>query len=248
MPGSELSASAVRFRFQGRLGHFARAETQTTVLSYPVPPRTALIGLAGAILGMNKDEAPVLLSMAKVAVAGRAAKSHWHTAKLRKDPPEALPRQVSKSLSTDKTTRAEKAGLITQEWLLDPDYTVWMSLPAPYQEALSYRLLAGRWHFSPCMGLSEMTASLSEVHECAIERLADGVYPVRTVLVRDHVNVDVSDALDRSLGLNMLSMPHAVDAHRVFQHRRYIIEVYGNRVKAQSQHAWQADDEVIIFL
>lgn len=249
MPGSEsLETAAVRFRLHGRLAHFARAETQTTVLSYPVPPRTALVGLAGAVLGMSKDTAPVLLASAQIAVTGKAAKSHWHTAKLRKDPPEALPRRVSASQRMEKATRHEKAGLITQEWLLDPEYTVWMALPAPYQEALAERLRERRWHFSPCLGLSEMTASLSDVDECAITKLPVGRYSVRTVFPKDQAEVDVADALERSLGLGIVSMPHSVSADRVFRHRHYVLEVAGTEVQLRSPHAWRANDEVILFL
>ena len=49
-----LTMRVVRFRYQGRVGHFLRAEMNASALSYPVPPRTALLGLVGNILGLGQ--------------------------------------------------------------------------------------------------------------------------------------------------------------------------------------------------
>jgi CRISPR-associated protein Cas5h len=238
----------VRFRLSGRFAHFARAETQTTILSYPVPPRTAILGLIGAVLGLAKDEAPVVLDPCDIAVAGLAARSHWHTAKLRKDPPEALPRQVKSSQTIDKATKPEKASLIIQEWLWHPDYTVWARLPAPYHTEFVGRLRQGRWHFSPCLGLSEMLASISEVHEASVAGLPPAVYPVRSVLLLSSATVDVAYALERSMGLHIVSMPRTVTPNRVFSHQAYVMETQGMAIVAETAAAYQVDDEVIMFL
>ncbi len=248
MLGSDRTGTVVRFRFHGRMAHFARAETQTTILSYPVPPRTALLGLAGAILGMPKDAAPVLLQQAQVAVAGRVLRSHWHTAKLRKDPPEALPPRITSKQAAERSTRPEKASLITQEWLIGPDYTVWMVLPHPYHVELRDRVFDKRWHFSPCLGLSEMMASLSDGQEFGLEALDPGTYRIRSVVRWKSAEIDVADALDRSLGLSILSMPREVTLDRVFTHERYVIEAQGGAVRVRTNNAYEADGEVIVFL
>ena len=45
----------VTFVWQAKYGHFLRAESNVNALTYPVPPRTAVLGLLGAILGLEKD-------------------------------------------------------------------------------------------------------------------------------------------------------------------------------------------------
>lgn len=44
------------FEVAGDLAHFRRPYAITTALTFPIPPRTALCGLIGAILGLPKNE------------------------------------------------------------------------------------------------------------------------------------------------------------------------------------------------
>ena len=46
----------VIFDVASDLAHFRRQYAITTALTYPVPPRTALCGLVGAVLGLPKNE------------------------------------------------------------------------------------------------------------------------------------------------------------------------------------------------
>ena len=117
----------VRFRYCGRVGHFLRAEMNASALSYPVPPRTALLGLLGNVLGLAKDEAPRVLGEASVAVAGRVPRRHYHRANVRKSFPPALPLWIKPGASIDRSEPDPGGGFasqVVQEWLLDPEFTV----------------------------------------------------------------------------------------------------------------------------
>ena len=129
-----LTMRLVRFRYQGRVGHFLRAEMNASALSYPVPPRTALLGLVGNILGLAKDEAPRILADAAVAVRGKVPRRHYHRANVRKAFPSALPLWIKPAKTPD--THADEPGggfvsQVVQEWLLDPDYIVYVGSPDP---------------------------------------------------------------------------------------------------------------------
>src|SRR5437016_3628639 len=50
----------VIFDVASDMAHFRRQYAITTALSYPIPPRTALCGLVGAILGLPKNESLTL--------------------------------------------------------------------------------------------------------------------------------------------------------------------------------------------
>lgn len=43
------------FDVWGDYAHFRRFYTTTSPLSFPIPPRTALCGLIGAIIGLEKE-------------------------------------------------------------------------------------------------------------------------------------------------------------------------------------------------
>ena len=46
----------ISFEVTGDLAHFRRQYAITTALTYPAPPRTALCGLVGALLGLPKND------------------------------------------------------------------------------------------------------------------------------------------------------------------------------------------------
>jgi len=84
----------ISFQITGRYGHFLRAEGGASAPTYPVPPRTVILGVIGAVLGLKKDQPQILLEPAHIALSGRLPQMHWHKAKLRKDSPAALPQKL----------------------------------------------------------------------------------------------------------------------------------------------------------
>jgi len=85
------------FRWSAKYGHFLRAEANVNALSYPTPPRTAVLGMLAAILGLEKDALVTELTGIRVAVSGPVPARFWHRVKLRKDPPTALPWEVKRN-------------------------------------------------------------------------------------------------------------------------------------------------------
>ncbi len=234
------------FDFTAKFGHFLRAEANASAPSYPVPPRTALLGMLGAVLGLEKDATQVALAEAQIALAGKIPATHWHTAKLRKDPPAALPWTV-KAGQTGSTV-PEKATLIAQEWLFQPHYVVYAALPATYATELDERLRRRRWHFSPCMGLSEMLADLNWLGTFDACPLPQGVYDIATVVPQAAAQLDSAAVFNHQLAVRHLRLPREVTPDRVFRHAAYFIERDGKPIPAHTNGAWKVDDKIIMFL
>ena len=257
MPNAETTTShpehlkeikLVQFRFSGKLGHFLRAESNASALSYPIPPRTVLLGLAGAVLGLGKDEPQKKLEPAAIALRGHVPISHWHRVKLRKDPPERLPRTVKRTQKPRETTRPEKAALITQEWLWKPEYQIWMGLPEAFHANFEDRLRDRRWHFPPCLGLSELSADLVFENSVVAEPLPEGQYEIDTVVPRQRVGLQMNEVYERGLVIHALQMPYQVTAARVFSHRAYFLEKEGNKIPLKTGCAYKAGSEYLLFL
>ncbi len=238
----------IHFRLAGRFGHFLRADAGASALSYPAPPRTVILGLLGAILGLFKDQPQEFLEPAYIAVAGRIPVKHWHKAKLRKDPPEMLPLIIKRSQKQDKNTKPERATLINQEWLFNPAYEVWAGLPRPYHDELENRLKERRWNFQPSLGLSEMMADLAYVETLKAGKLPAGIYDVETLMRQDHVQLDVEKAYKEKLAVNILRMPRMVTPERVFSHAGYYMERDGRPVTVQTSYAFLGSGKVLMFL
>lgn len=238
--------NVVCFEYRAKYGHFLRAEANANGVTYPVPPRTALLGLIAAVLGLPKDALADELADAHIALGGAMPRRFWHKTNVRKDPPAPLPLQIKK---TDKGSSKEQRNFrFPQEWLWQPCYRVWASLPGSHQADLAGRLRDRRWHFTPCMGLSEMLADLEFVREGDADRLPLGTHSLASVVPQNSGLVDTSQAADAGLTLQLLRMPDAVTQDRVFSHRSYWLEHHGRPFPFETALAWSCEQEVFSFL
>lgn len=238
----------INFQLRGRFAHFLRAEASASALSYPVPPRTVILGILGAILGIPKDEPQVVLEPAKIAISGKLPKTHWHRAKLRKDPPAPLPLTIKKTNKPQNTTKPEKATLILQEWLFEPVYTVWVSIPEPYYSDLELRLRERRWYFTPYLGLSEMMADIKYLGSQEGSPLPKGTYDVISVFPQGLGEINVKQAFQRELSIYRLRMPQSVTPDRIFHHGNYLTERKARTIPVNTDQAYRVGDRIVMFL
>ena len=238
----------ISFRLSGRFGHFLRAEAAASALTYPVPPRTAILGVIGALLGLQKDRPQSLLEPAFIALEGRLPQTHWHKVKLRKDPPELLPKVIKRNQKAEKATKVEKATLIWQEWLFEPSYTVWASIPEPYLSNMEQRLIEKRWHFQPCLGLSEMMAELEYLGSDESSPMPAGHYNVNSIVPQECCTLDMDKIFDYNLVIHHLRMPRTVSPERIFVHASYFMERDGRSIPVQTGHAYKYNGRILVFL
>jgi len=238
----------ISFQISGRYGHFLRAEGGASAPTYPVPPRTVILGILGAVLGLNKDQPQTQLEPAHIALSGRLPQMHWHNAKLRKDPPPALPQTIKRTQKAEKSTKPEKATLIGQEWLFNPVYTVWVSVPEPYFGELEQRLKKRRWHFQPSLGLSEMMAELTYLKSEEASSLLEGSYYMNSIFPQENGRLDTDKIFEDELVIHSLRMPRTVTPDRVFFHENYFMERDARPVPVETDRAFQTDTEVLMFL
>jgi CRISPR-associated protein Cas5h len=237
------------FKLSGRFGHFLRAEGGASALSYPVPPRTAILGILGAILGLPKDSPQVTLEPAAIAIAGKLPLTHWHGAKFRQDPIEHLPETISNDYKSRKKEGAiELPKIISQEWLFNPEYTIWFSVPDPYMNDLDKRLRERRWHFQPSLGLSEMMAEVEYIKTAEAAPLPDGKHLINSVFPQDDIELDWDLVFEDELVIHNLRMPRMVTPDRVFTHASYFMERDSRSVPVKTAKAFQTPDGILMFL
>ena len=238
----------VEFELSGRFAHFLRAEASASALTYAVPPRTVILGIVGAILGLPKDSPQVVLEPANISLRCSAARTHWHKAKLRKDPPESLARVIDASRNPAKVGRPEKATLIAQEWLFEPRYSISIALPEDYHEDLEGRLRERRWHFQPSLGLSEMMAQLDYTGSPEASLMPPGKHEIGSIFNEELGQVDFAAALTNELAVLVFKMPRTVTPDRVFSHASYFMERDGRPMPVETSHAYRVGDQFITFL
>jgi CRISPR-associated protein Cas5h len=224
-------------RWYAKYGHFLRAEANANALSYPVPPRTAVLGMLGAILGLEKDSLSEVLGDAQVAIGGALPQRFWHRIKLRKDPPTALPLTIKKG-QKGSTGSDEKATLILQEWMWKPDFLIHIVMPNDVElfSKLCKRVADRQWYFSPCMGLSELLAKVELIGISEAKHLPYGERKIASIFPQSAGRVLNTD---ENLGIHLLRMPHSVDSERVFSHQGYYLEHQGRALKVATDQAWK---------
>jgi len=238
--------NCVVFQYKGKFAHFLRAEANSSAPSYPFPSRTVLLGLAGAILGLSKDSSQEILKDANFAVSGKAETTHWHTANLRKDPPTPISLTIKKS---DKgSSKGQRNTIITQEWLFNPNYTVWTQMPVQYHNEFEQRIKSRTWHFSPSLGLSEMGADLIYLGSHEIVSLKSDFYNINTVALKKKIELDLKTALEKNSVIKSLKMPRNVNDKREFYHEYYCYDVTGKPIYAKTDNAFNIGDNIIMWL
>ena len=234
------------FEYSGRFAHFLRAEATANALTYPFPPRTVLLGLAGAILGLRKDSAQEILGDAEFGAAGAIPKRFWHKANMRKNLPAPLGYRVKKS--EKGTQKDEKNTRIPQEMLWNPRFRIFASLPESHHAEFATRLVQRRWHFSPCLGLSELLANLIWLADEEASQLPAAVHEITSAVSLERAELDASSAYSMNLAIQKLRMPRNVSIDRVFSHANYLLERDGKPIPVKTENAWQVGSERIVFL
>jgi len=62
------SIPVIAIRYIAKYGHFRKPYSNVSSLTYPFPPRPALAGLLGAVLGVEKDKVPEVFNEANMKV------------------------------------------------------------------------------------------------------------------------------------------------------------------------------------
>lgn len=231
------------FRWRAKYGHFLRAEANVNALTYPAPPRTSALGLLAALCGLEKDALASEFTTAQIAVTGAAPRRFWHRIKFRKDPPSPLALKISKN---QKGTEASEHGMrIRQEWLIDPDFIVHVALPDQRERfaELVSRVRERRWHFTPCMGLSELLCDVVFLACQPAQLLPQGRYEIHGLCLESQVCLLAGNGV----GVHLLRMPRTVSADRVFSHAGYYLEHRGKPFLVETAAAWQVGDQTVVF-
>lgn len=230
-----MSREVVRFQLSGKYGHFRKPYSNVSALSYPIPPRTALVGLIGAILGIEKDEAPVLLGKGRMDVAVQTATpvtTVTHIAIFRQSGPGEVntkkilgKREAKRQVKLKKPPDFSTPALIPMEILREPSYLVDVALQdLSLMDDLIFRLKHGRAVYTPCLGLSEFLAEIEYISEGTATAQEAGSHKVATVVPVDGGTLSLNDLDEISqLHVQEIRLPYLGTPDRRFTYRKYLV-------------------------
>jgi len=155
------------FDISSEFGHFRKYNTTTSPLSYSIPTRTAVAGILGAILGMEREVADGVYPDGAIPVQEFFSKSNSDIAVQILNPVKK--ENIAMNLINTKTSFYDltKAGRTQIEFELvkNVKYRIFFALSnnqLVFNE-LAERIKTKNHHFSPYLGLAQCTATIDFV-------------------------------------------------------------------------------------
>lgn len=182
-------------------GHFRKFNTTTSPLSYSVPAPTALVGLLGAILGIEREDDK------KRVRGGSESLREVFTQNNTKIGIRILNKveKVNVAFNLLDTGAPQSFFNITNrtqieyELLRNPSFRIYLDWQHPRRNELIDRIKLKRFHFNPYLGLSQFTANVTWVGEKSGKQIkTDDFIPFNSVInlsllskSQDPVNFDL---------------------------------------------------------
>lgn len=248
----------ISFRYHAKYGHFRKPYSNVSSLSYPFPPRTALTGLIGAILGISKVETPVRFGENNLKVAveiERPIKTITHVTNLRQDGAGCINYSIKRSKQTKKQVELKnvqdwnKATQIPQELIRNPSYILYINLKYDMKEFVS-RIKSERYVYTPCMGLSGFLARLEYISEGIGKPLDPGQYNVSTVTDKAYCSLLIDRLIEaEDNNIVELLVPYLGTPERRFTYKHYLLNMFSNPLPLKMRdNTYEFQNKIISFL
>ena len=230
------------FDIGSEYGHFRKYNTTTSPLTYSIPARTALAGILGAILGMEREVADGVYPDGAIPVQEFFSKKNADIAIQILNPVKK--ENVAFNLINTKTSFYDltKAGRtqIEFELLKEPKYRIYFAMDnnPDVLDELTGRIKQKRHHFSPYLGLAQFTATIDFVTNTKGEKKQNenGEWvEIITAVNLSKIEEEKPVEFDYTAMYSANNMPIEMNRNReVQEYSEILIEKNGNSVKAKA--------------
>ena len=157
------SESFLIFDISGEYGHFRKFNTTTSPLTYGIPTPTAVIGMLGAVLGIEREDDKGKVNPEQTALRENFSADRTDLAIRVLNPVNKV--NVGFNLLATKSPQTffnvVNRTQIEYELLKNPGYRIYLRWDHPRREELTDRLREKRFHFTPYLGTSQFTADMT---------------------------------------------------------------------------------------
>jgi CRISPR-associated protein Cas5h len=235
------------FDIRGEYGHFRKYNTTTSPLTYSIPTRTAIAGILGAILGMEREIRDGVYPEGAEPVQEFFSKE-------RSDMAVQIIRPVKKEnigfnlintkISFYDLTRSGRTQ-IEFELVKDVHYRIFLAMDntAKFEE-LSERILNKRHHFTPYLGLAQFTAQIDFVQRAtANEITSNGEFTeIVSAVNMSKLQGEPPVEFQREYFYSANNMPIAMNRDReVLEYSEVLIEKNGNPLRVKVSDYYTID-------
>ena len=203
------------FTVHGAFAHWRKWFTTTSALTYSFSPRTAVIGMMGAVLGVQRDEVAKVFTASDTRIA---------VCPLRPIVKDRLPEKWRQGPPILNKGRFRPAKMIEPfqenlEVIRRPHYrVVFWHRDERLRNELRERLEQKRWAYPPCMGIMGFLADIEWEAEDVAELIEVDQADICSVLPLDEATAKAIDLFESEAILREERVPNEVFPDRTFRH------------------------------
>jgi CRISPR-associated protein Cas5h len=234
-----ISKTALIFDISGEYGHFRKFNTTTSPLTYSIPTPSAIYGLLGAILGIEREDSNNKIGGKKVHL--REVFSSRNALVAVRPLSEIKKLNIGFNLldtgSYQSFFNVTNRTQIEYELLKDPKFRVYLSWNHHLKNELKERLENKRFHFNPYLGISQMTANIEFVGEKNLNDVSKKDYMdfITTInlsdIKSDKTPIDIDFIKNRFFQVETFPLDMQID-RTIKRYGEILVEMNGNTVRA----------------
>ena len=238
------------FDISSEYGHFRKYNTTTSPLTYSIPTRTAIAGVLGAILGMERETSDGVYPDGAIPVQEFFSKQNSDIAVQIINPVKK--ENVGVNLINTKKSFFDltKAGRtqIEFELLKDLKFRVFVCLnnDVVVFNELTERIRNKNHHFSPYLGLAQFTASIDFIEKSKANLLENSkkeYIDIITAVNLSKIEDESPIEFDNSAMYSANNMPIEMNRNReVQEYSEVLIEKNGQLIKAKVDNYYQIEN------
>ncbi|MFW9996922.1 MAG: type I-B CRISPR-associated protein Cas5b [Candidatus Odinarchaeota archaeon] len=249
---SNVSMKCLVFDLESEYAHFRKPHTTTSPRTFPFPPRTAVTGIIGAILGVDRKDLHEVFDPTYTKTAIQILK-HTELINVKINYRKGPPVISKKGLSTGEL---DKVSQVRLELLKKPEFRIFFShANRKLYGQLAKHLSENTTVFPVYLGQSEHLAKITfhaeiELHDAVTSQ--NNWIAVHSIVRKDLVKTFRSTP---GTVISIDKAPFSANGERVFTHRDYLYELGGKPVDViplGAVYGYQGDftreKQVLMFL
>jgi len=241
------SKEVLIFDIQSEYGHFRKYNTTTSPLTYSIPTRTAIAGILGAILGMERELRDSLYPEGTEPVQEFFSKDRSDIAVQIMSPVKKENigfNLINTKMSFYDLTKAGRTQ-IGFELVKDVHYRIYLAMENKSKfEELSERIIHKRHHFTPYLGLAQFTTLVDFVRKATAQHVqGNGDFiEIITAVNMSKLQGEPPVEFQREFFYSANNMPIAMNRDReVLEYSEVLIEKNGNPLKVKISNYYTID-------
>lgn len=234
-----ISNNVIIFEISGEYGHFRKFNTTTSPLTYSIPTPSAIYGLLGAVLGIEREDSNNKISEGKEHL--REIFSSKNTSVAIRPISEIKKVNIGFNLldtgSYQSFFNVKNRTQIEYEILKNPVFKIYLYWEHHLKEELKERLKNKNFHFNPYLGISQMTANIDYITEKAMVEISNRDFVLFNTAVNlseiEYQNspIDMDFIRDKKFQVETLPLVMQVD-RKIARYGEVLVETNGGSVKA----------------